>query len=137
MRQRVEDTLKPSIKKLAEWFIDGLELDYHATINTRIVETEEDFEAVMEANIYKRRAQQKNGKKAQTRNSSSWKHAASLEDSSSSSSSSGSSDSEEGGNRKKKKKKNIMETKKTSNMIKEMEALVDELKKKGSKQGGF
>ena len=26
MRQRVEDTLKPSIKQLVEWFINGLEL---------------------------------------------------------------------------------------------------------------
>lgn len=59
MRQRMEDTLKPSIKQLAEWFMNWLELVCHAVVNTRNVETEEDFEAVIvEAKIDERSAQQ-------------------------------------------------------------------------------
>ena len=72
MRQRVEDTLKPSIKQLAKWFINKLEPICHAAINTRIVETKEDFEAVIaKAKLVERRAQYKEGKKARKRHSSS------------------------------------------------------------------
>ena len=52
--------------------INGLELVCHAVVNTRNVETEEDFEAVIaEAKIAKRRAQQKKGDKAKKIHSSS------------------------------------------------------------------
>ena len=119
MRQRVEDTLNPSINNWAEWFINGLELVRHATVNTRIVEREEDFEAVIvEAKIPETKAQQKKGDKSRKRHSSALKHASSLEDSSSFSSSSSSSyDSEEG---KKKMKKNFKEKKTTMETMKEM-----------------
>ena len=56
MRQRVEDTLKPSIKHLAKWFISWLETLNHAALNTRNVEIEEDFEVVIvEAKIAERK----------------------------------------------------------------------------------
>ena len=47
MRQRVEDTLNPSIKQLAKWFINRLKSVCHAVVNIRNVETEEYFEAII------------------------------------------------------------------------------------------
>ena len=43
----MEETLKPFIKKLAELLINGLNSVCHVAINTRNVETEEDFEGLI------------------------------------------------------------------------------------------
>ena len=59
------ETLKSSIKKLLEWFINGLEHMCRAAISTRNVEIEEDFEGVIaETTIGERMAQEKKGDKA-------------------------------------------------------------------------
>lgn len=56
MRQRVEEQLRPSIKLLAEWFIRGLKSECHAAVNTKNVDTQEQFDALIEeAKIAKRR----------------------------------------------------------------------------------
>ncbi|NHV87653.1 hypothetical protein, partial [Escherichia coli] len=70
----MEEPLKPSIKQLAEWFINGLEPVCHAAVNTRNVKTEEDFETVIaEAKIAERRAQQKEGEKSRRKSQESRK----------------------------------------------------------------
>lgn len=57
MRQRVEEQLRPSIKQVAEWFIKGLKPEWHAIVNTKNVETQEDFDALTEeAKMAERRA---------------------------------------------------------------------------------
>ena len=64
MRQRVEEQLRPSVKQLAQWFIRGLKPKCHAAINTKNVDTQEQFdEMINEAKVAKRRALERNKKK--------------------------------------------------------------------------
>ena len=126
--------MKPFMRQLAKCFINILELVYHVAVNMRIVETGDDFEAVIvEAKIGERRVQQKDGEEAWKRHSLFQKYESTSEEDSSSSYLS---DIKEGG--KNKKKKTFRVKKRTLNMLKGMQALVDELKKiDNNNQGGF
>lgn len=63
MRQRVEEHMRPSIKQLAEWFIRGLKPECHAVVNTKNVDTQEQFDDLIEeAKISERRALERNKK---------------------------------------------------------------------------
>ena len=119
MQQRVEEQLRPSIKQVAEWFIKGLKSECHAAINTKNVETQEDFdELIEEAKMAKRRASERTKRRAKKKKSSS--------DEESSSSSSEGTESDTDDQKKKNKKRNKL---KKNDVLGEMQALVEELKK--------
>ena len=119
MRQRVEEQLRPSVKQIAEWFIRGLKPECHAAVNTKNVETQEDFdELIEEAKMAKRRASERTKRRAKKKKSSF--------DEESSSSSSERTESDTDDQKKKHKKRNKL---KKNDVLGEMQALVKELKK--------
>ena len=72
MRERVEEQLRPSVKQVAEWFIRGLKSKCHVAINTKNLETQEDFdELIEEAKMRERRASKRTKRRAKEKNSSS------------------------------------------------------------------
>ena len=119
MRQRVEEQLRPSVKQIAEWFIRGLKPECHAAVNTKNVETQEDFdELIEEAKMAERRASERTKRRAKKKKSSSD------EESNSSSSEETGSDTDD--QKKKHKKRNKL---KKNDVLGEVQALVEELKK--------
>lgn len=48
LRQRVEELLWPSLRQEVEWFINGLNPNSHATMDTKTIGTQQQFDQLIE-----------------------------------------------------------------------------------------